>query len=78
MTKSTPGLMRGDQRPLLTDTSSKRHLDSAERDELLQELTSPDDDESAAMQTQQGTIPTDTDKFTQLLYQNNDDDEENE
>lgn len=70
--------MRGDQRPLLTDTSSKRHLDSAERDELLQELTSPDDDESAAMQTQQGTIPTDTDKFTQLLYQNNDDDEENE
>ena len=78
MSKSKPGLVRGDQRPLLTDTSSKRHLDSAEREELLQELTPPDDDESAAIQTQQGTIPTDTGKFTQLSCQNNEDDEEGE
>jgi len=78
MTKSTRGLVRGDQRPLLTDMSSKRHLDSAEREELLQELTPPDDDESAAIQTQQGTIPTDTGRFTQLPCQNNEDNKEDE
>ena len=77
MTKSRLGLVRGDQRPLLTDTSSKRHLDSAEREELLQELTFPDD-ESAAIQTQQGTIPADTGKFTQLSCQDTEDDEEDE
>jgi len=77
MTRST-GLIRGGQWPLLTDTSSKRHLDSAEKEELLQELIRTEDDESEAIQTQQGKIPRDTGRITQLSCQDNEDDEEDE
>jgi len=65
------------QQSLVADELPKRHLRAAERQELIRELTSSDEDDDA-VQTEQGSIPADTSEFTQLAGRDAEDDEDDQ
>ena len=78
MTRPSTRLAGRGQQSLLADELPKRHLRAAERQELIRELTSSDDEDSDTVQTEQGSIPTDTSEFTQLAGRDDEDDEDDQ
>jgi len=77
MTRPSMRLAGRGQQSLVADELPKRHLRAAERQELIRELTSSDEDDDA-VQTEQGSIPADTSEFTQLAGRDAEDDEDDQ